>query len=516
MFITEIKYKEIETEKYRLYYNDFVIYRELTAGEESVRRFAIDFETNSHNFDLFLGSFRIIMHCKNSDEYIFFADNQNSQLFFYDKLKGIFSDSLIKVNNLEPNLKSIAQFLNFGYIYSYETICENVYSTNPNCFYTLSSNGIHEHSKNLTPLGTTVKYNSIEEIANVILNSTKHLKKINIITGGVDSRMILANIYKLGGCENLVISGDENHVDVKIAKEISKTLGNLPLIITPDEANDELFIANIFHESDGQVGISAVNRLLNKAKILNSKGFDLEFGGVAGEIYKNSFINQQFPNYKKSLDLEQLYNIKIFPYKSLSNIFSDSINSQFATAKKDVISTFSELHGEEINTGNYFDIAYFIMQKRIMSLSNSLSKYIKTSSILMERDIVSLMYGKNPYKLEMARFQRNEISKQLPIIAKVKTDRNTTASNNSLYIFSELIKNYVFMCKLFVQRKFFKTVVTARKDATFDSMKNSQEVKNAILTCKRIDILNKNTEIDDIPDTQIDRILTLGMFFDKN
>jgi hypothetical protein len=149
----------------------------------------------------------------------------------------------------------------------------------------------------------------------------------------------------------------------------------------------------------------------------------------------------------------------------------------------------------------------------MITLTNSSSKYLIPLLPLMERSLVASIYGNNPYSMECAYFQRKQVSEFYPNIKNIKTDRGLNCSNNLIAIASNIIRNYMFLIKVYVNRRFKRKNINEQVDKFFVDGFNSQEYKDAISICKKIGILDKEIEIKKISSIIADRLMTVGMVF---
>jgi len=491
-----------------------IIYKENYSNDESMRQLLDDYKSSQGiDFNSLMGSFRVRLFNEDDNEVIFFGDNSGSMCFYYNNDK--FSDSLLDLPAKKiPDFDGIAQFIMFGCIYGYKTIISGVYQTDPNKFYVLSNNRIEEKSKNLLGF-EELKHNTLEEIINKYIKATHNRKKISIITGGMDSRAILAHLLNKNQIIELCITGKPEHADVRVAKQISETVG-LPLHTFGElpDADDKDFIRNSFIASDGVHGVLGRFRLYNKSKHLKSMGFDVIFGGVAGEIYKNCFIRQDFPFYFGKPDLKKLYKSAILANDFSIDIFRESMRKSISNAENIIL---EELFFSKQKTKNkfmiYTDIGYSILQRQMITLTNSGSKSLIPLFPLMERSLVAYIYNRNPYTNEFSYFQRNQVSTFYPNIKNINTDQGENCSDNLTLISKEIIKKIPAYLKKRLMRNSVKKQNEGRIDEVFYVGLRSKEYKDAIAICKKAGILKEETDEDTIPPIIADRLMTLGMVF---
>jgi len=496
-----------------------VIYKENSTNEESMSELLYDYNTQRGiDFDLLMGSFRIKIFDEKNNETFFFGDNSGNMCFYYnnDHACKFFLD-LSSAGT--PDLDRIAQFLMFGCIYDHGTIAKDVYRTNPDMYYTLKDGSITENPKGLSGF-EELKPHTLEEITERYIKATIDKKKISVITGGYDSRTVLAHLLNKNTELELCITGEPDHIDVKIAKQISETT-RIPLYSfgEPADTKDTNFIHNAFLASDGMYGVFSRYRLYNKSYNLKSMGYEAEFGGAAGELYKNSFINQDFPFYRGKPDLNKFRKLKIPSGLYKTDIFTKSMQKKILDVENSIFENllFPEQNGKKSKFKTYTDIGYKIMQHRIITLTNSSSRYLIPLIPLMERSLVASIYSNNPYSMECAYFQRKQISAFYPALKNIKTDRGLNCSDRVLSIVMDIVKYYKYLLCVYLKRRFafFRSKqAEERIDMVFSVGMASEEYIGAINVCKQIGILDEKVDGSSLPPVIADRLMTVGMVFD--
>jgi hypothetical protein len=379
-------------------------------------------------------------------------------------------------------------------------------------YYTINNFYVVEKVKELSIWNDVYVYRDMHNFMKDTVASTKDYKTVDIITGGVDSRTVLSHLESLGVEYDLAISGSESMNDVKIAKQIANRLGKEIHISDEIVINaDTQWLKDLFISTDGVTGIFSHNRLHNKNVMLKKLGFQLEFGGVGGEFYKNSFLNQDFPFYNGKISRKNFYKLKIntknFDKKYLTQ---DILNYANKMENKIINELFYNEYGDKSKV--YFRVGHKILRYRMVTLSNCNSISIPSLSPFMENDMLKLTYNKNPWDLEVNKWQRNEVSKYCKEIANINTDRGLTLSNNKVQIYKELFQSYGFLFKVALKRMLHKKDIPVRLDA-FIKGRELKEFQMAMNVCKELYILSEDCNINDISDVLADRLMTIGLVY---
>jgi len=496
-----------------------LIYKRKAAGEESARELLNDFHSQTLDFNLCLGAFRIVIEDKRNDEKVLFCDNGGNLCFYIDLEKNRVSDSFLELvrqrHVIVPNYQSIAQFLQFGYIYGDDMMCMGIIRTNPCSYYRINGYGsVETLEKKLRPFEELKEYTNLHDLMGQLVKSSKILKVAATITGGTDSRTILSHLISHKQRPQLVISGKHTDMDVQIASKIAEKL-KLTLLFVDEHPDDEKWISTAFEASDGVCGTFRRYRLYKKSKQLETAGFDMTFEGVAGELYKNSFINQDIPFYGGKADLRKFYKLKVARYAFPDNLCGEAIKEPLNHMEKTILGKIICYNGPS-KYKTYNSIGYYLLQQRLLTLSNSAEKYCLRYSPLMERDCVALSYVVNPYKLEMQAFQRNEISKYCSEIVDIPTDRGLSCSNRRSAVIFDSLKHYKYLLNIAFRRIYRRKEVLERKmDMIYTLGLDSKEYEETVSYCKYLKIIPDTVRKEDIPPAISDRIVTVGLLLKR-
>lgn len=492
-------------------YAGFLVYGEYSAGDESARALLADFARGAPDFNALLGSFRVHIHNGETGERVFFGDNSGACRYYYDA-RGNFAESFLDALALQgdkkPDYPAIAQFLRFGCIYSERTQCEGVLRTDPDDYYIAKDGRVYARSKGLTPLYEAAPYEDMHSLMERLTGAAKGLKNIAVITGGTDSRAVLAHLMALNVPLELAVSEQEGAgADVEIAKEIAAAL-KLPLHIAPRSARP---LPERIAACDGVSPLSPRDDLLQKSLMLAELGFELEFGGVAGELYKNSFINQDFPFYGGQPDYNKFYRYKV----DTAGPVPVALTGPALADKMDALSRgeLELIAGARAYTPKaraYNELGYKIMQCRAATVTNSASRFYALANPLLERGCAALVRDKSPYSLEMQAFQRGEIVKFCPGIMDIKTDRGNSC--NPARMRRDFLNNYAFLARVAFKRLRRGRALPPAEPAAGD-MRESAEYASAIAACKRAGILPGALEAKAVSLPYAARLIVTGSLF---
>lgn len=500
-----------EVIEYKIVVEGLFMYRDNRSLLKSAEGFIADFHDSKHDFNKCYGVYRISVSF--NEQTIYFADNSGMLRFFISENKVYTSLTEAKKSrmNCTPNYNAIIQFLTFGCVYTGETIVHSVDISNPNVFYRVIGGKIVAASKNLKSLE---EYKTEKcSLASIISQAVSHIEgRIGCtITGGIDSRAVLANIVNFGIRPELSISGNTAQTDVIIAKEIADCLG-IKLRITSDDIEEREWLADSLQAADGQFGICGIYRENKLAKALDEAGIELQFGGLNGEMYKNSFINQDYPWYWGKPNWTRFYKYKVGTFDYSRSIFGDRVQCELDSLQETIVKWLSNHKGRN-KAEAYLNAGYSIMQARGSLMINMYQRHVTMYHPLMERKMASYAFGIDPYSLEMQAFQRHEVSESCKIIQDIKTDRNLTCNYKRRA--KEFFASYLFLVKVGIQRIVLRAKEDVRIDKSFEKGLKNEAFLKAFNVTKKMGIISNECSPESIPPALADRLFTIGAFFES-
>lgn len=157
----------------------------------------------------------------------------------------------------------------------------------------------------------------------------------------------------------------------------------------------------------------------------------------------------------------------------------------------------------------YLESGYEIMQCRLVTNSNMESEWVAPYVPLMERSVAAWSFHQAPYKLEMQRFQRSQVSKAYPALKGVRTDRGLTCDVDRCFV--EQIQSYTFLFKVALGRILHRGgSSSAAPNKALADILSSPGYEKALDVCRRLGILVPEGEI---PTRLADKLFTVGTLF---
>ena len=491
----------------------FFVFGDHAAGEESARAFLNSLQSapDAPPFADCCGAYRAFAERADGTR-VYFADNAGCLCWFYRPDCAQFTDSLLAslpANERVQNHAAIAQFLYFGCVYSLDTIFAGVFRSDPNACYLVSNGRVETHSKGLPPLSAFVTTrDALERLMRRVTKAADGLTLGCAITGGTDSRSILSHLLSNGAHPRLTITGADTDADVRLAKEIAGIAGEPLSVFSDAPTPGEAWLPGVMRAADGMAGACGAYRLHRQSLGLRDAGVAVKFGGNAGELYKNSFLNQDFPFYGGKPNWERFLRFKVMTYDFPQGICAGETEREIRGMRDTLLSKFSVYEGKT-KAAAYLSAGYDIMQARGITLSNMESAACTAYSPLMERAVAASAFLFPPYALEMQAWQRREVTRFCPALKDVPTDRGLTC--DSARAASEWVKSTLFLLSVACSRVLRRKRVVERVDACFAEGLASPEYHAALARCKALGILAPDAA--NLPRSIADRVLTLGASF---
>ncbi|PID59186.1 MAG: hypothetical protein CR986_06835 [Ignavibacteriae bacterium] len=433
----------------------------------------------------------------------------------------IISNSLLAVrtaiSQVTLSLQEIYEYVFNGAFYANRTPIKEISMLNSHKYYDVLSNEIkrnksieYKKSYNFSTFQELVEQISIEYINYFkVLHDNFNNSIISALSGGYDTRLMLALLQKNKIKSSFYVGGADNSKDVIIAKEISVSEKlNLEHIVQEKSIhNNENFInllKNKFYAIDG-LGVVGIFNKLGNMDVENSKKARLNLNGMGGEIYRNFWT---LPD--KSFTV---HDFLISKYKNISYDFCKNFNAksyfeELAVKVKKILYTQNDILKRHELELVYSQMRLKYWASRTISylnqLSFSLAPFIEYKFTLPSSQI--------PIKFKNYGYLEAEIIKFInPKLAKY-------SSNYGINFFDPIPFNF----KL---KNAFKNAIPVSIRPSLRKIKNKKERlpeylnKNFIAEFLGTDelMMSQYFEIDKIYSVDIlSRIFTLELFLQNN
>lgn len=496
----------VQAEEATIYLTGLFMYGEEQAGDTSALAFLRDFNRGTADFERCTGSYRMRIVYPDRKE-IYFADNAGIMRWYIGP-KGFFTTLREAApEDRTPDYSALAQFfsLAYGRIHGTGTILREVRRSDPLKYYEVRNGTTIGIDKGLCPISELPA--GPDALEKQMLRFARAVEGVEgivcTITGGADSRLILAHMLHAGMNPVLDITGTDSHPDVVIAKQVAARLGKKLLHIA--EAPEPGWIDKAIQAADGMTGVCGLYRLYKKAHFLHEKGLVLECGGIGGEFYKNSFINLDYPFYGGKPNWKRFLRIKSIVTDPNPALFAGETAVEVAKVQEKELAYLKSYKGK--TKANAYLSAYYDILREGGSPGGCMnSRYYIPYAPMYERNVVAMAYHTNPREMDGWAIHREQVSRLCPEIKDIKTDHGMTLDINRMKAENLALLKYWTKAglRMVTNRKKEKN----RIDTCFEEGLSSPQYRAALERCKELGIIAP--DVKDLPMGVADRVFALG------
>ena len=285
---------------------------------------------------------------------------------------------------------AVHEFVATGIIYEDRTLFNEVRKLPPATVTTFSDGGKFLLESYWTPSEIPAEsidcndaadavHASLTRVLSALPESSRPL--VSDLTGGYDSRLLLAGLLKAEVPFETTVSGNEAHPDVLVAKEIAQRLGIRHGHLTSGEALDGDSFLSAVRLTDGEYDAFDYARIQSIHRNLSSR-YAMSLNGSFGELARGYWWELLWPRLGKRAPLDaSLVARKRFaavPYNK--SIFNGGANISLAEHMTEVIKRAENLARNQPNT-TQLDWVYYTLrmqrwQGRIASSTNQIWRSI--------------------------------------------------------------------------------------------------------------------------------------------
>jgi len=496
------------------YYNGVIFMRGKRAGRETIEALIQEIETTgSIPYLKLYGAFSCVVQYPN-DRIVAFTDNSNMHCFYWNQTE-IGSDFLDMIygRGFSLDAEAICEQIVLGSIFEGKTAFKEVRVSRFDKYYMIENGSIIEKNKGIGDIdGDSTIKDPIDFFADIAY-ALSGKKVAAALTGGYDSRMVVACLYKKLNLD-LFISGDRaQDLDIVYSKKVAKALNRpLEIISTPKVEYTEAFLKDLLFKADGSQPCFSESswRIRNFYEDRKKRQYDIILTGDGGPRHKSWYWIQDFPFYhKKKTDLQRFYNQRIRLYGKRPGYLSDRLIREYEILEPRIIDSMKS-YCKSTNTESYDSLGFHVF-------GNDLQKGYNISSLLYaplwEFDLVRYSYHLPRSQRGFYNLMRKLTTKTAPAAARIATNYGTTASSEPGYMVRDFFVQITDLCqkamRLFGRKVLNKTLFVGNveiPDSVFELKK--LEVAKAVLDwAKKEEIIGTTVTMDEIPEVILERLL---------
>lgn len=505
--------------KYRMMWAGVFIYYDGGEYKTDPDAIAEAFYSGSFDHNNIFGSYRIAFLNEQTGDISVWGDNCGSTGFFYDADSGVFSDSFLflarRREKAEPCKEAVAFIFSHAPQLYGLTPVENILYTDPDSRYVIKAGGKPEKlSKQLLPLDSENYIVDYKEIIENLVAALDGEKYAAVCTGGTDSRVVIAALKASGGDPVLVMTGDPNHIDVKLAEEVAGRLGK-PITVIDSNQREEGWISRAFDFSDGCFDTVAIYRHMKKTLVEQENGIKYEFGGFGGEHFKSYY-------YKKGRGVPSPRAIAHDMYQT-SNI-PEWLGNDLRPYTEKIYERMVPVLSKCCRAGRviaYNDVGRVVARTAMIELTSPISRSVIKIDPLCEPRVMAGALNIDPDSVDLHIWHRQQIKKYAPELIDIPTDQGYNFSLDKAMIKADIRHARRVNTVLWVKRtgkKLSRRLAHHSRSAwnvDYEQALNSPEFAEALRVCKAKGFINESVTAEQITPLDVGVIIRVGLIFSE-
>jgi hypothetical protein len=300
-------------------------------GEPALRALYDEFGGPSDLFSDLCGSFAVVL--RKNGVVSCFNDYFGNYHIYSDSQANVVSSSFLAVlqtlKQVEPSPQALYEYVFDAAIYGSETLVRGIHRLEPSRIHQLCPRGPSvQKTCRLAQSELPARFDDQVDAANAELVSYFEMLRANFgdsmllgLSGGYDSRLLLAAALKAGVRPRLFVGGDAASADVRIAKAVAAgfdlSLEHLDTAALPEPAAHRF--PAIVDEKLAYYDGAGIRGAINDGeeylwRLRRMAGQSLELNGGGGEIYRDFW---KIPNRRIPI---RDFVVKVFEFKNLDKI----------------------------------------------------------------------------------------------------------------------------------------------------------------------------------------------------
>lgn len=519
--------RRVQIRDFTVYWRGFAYEDGLPAGAPSIEKFAAEATTDLPAASVHLKGnyFVAAVDNRTGDRYAFVDQSALFQAFYSSRLISTSFLDLIAEEQLhcgDMNPEAVVEFFHFGNIYAGRTFFNTVRKLPADEILCLTpGRSIATIAKPVPDLTEPPSRSLLDCFRSFATAATG--EKISLdLTGGIDSRLLAVVLQYFGAPFEAVTSGNEDNLDVAIAREVASLLQVEYHWFRHDATQMESRLAELFYATDGLCDLVRSYRAYEVQKDRLARDVTLMVSGAGGELYKDFWWLQDFPFYtRRTPQLERLFDLRLCAVP-LNHTLLNGVYRELSQAQR--FRTLQELAAFTVegNTQTYDRVYYgFKMREYAGRFLSNYRDLLTSYAPYLESEAVRFGYNLPRRQRFFNFFHRQTMTRLNPAAARVPTtEGKMTVSSEFSNVFRDLSK-YVtnrmsrLACK--VRQRFGQCPVPAGSpdDPRLRAIvRDLPHTKDGLGRLKESGILVRSAKIDDLSSTQIGTVLTLGLLFD--
>ena len=428
------------------------------------------------------------------------------------------------------NWVNIAEFLQTANMFGGRThfdCIEKIKSGDIHCFKK-SSSGLCKHEITTKQIPDLTDKPLDRDLKSTFDGLSKALEKTKVsvdITGGLDTRTLIAGLYQADIDFECAIAGTKQHMDVVLSAEVADSIEKTLFVSEHEIGGFEKELDSILKSLDGlKTHIVTQHRIRNLQRDRCQRGVKLCLRGIGGEMYRDFRWTQDFPFYSsKNTRLERYDRLRIEVVRISDRFFSGNFQVLLDNARQRRLADFKQ-YQMSINTQSYDLLEWHEVLQNSHSKAMTVSSYQGLNVFCPLSEVFRMQHGFQCSRWRRAGslFQKKFITECHLGLARATTSYGATASNEWRFLISGslvlIFGNFKKLIRKVSQRYFGKSpfiVEAASHNECIPLLRQSAICRQAFRTLRDHGVLAADINSTDMTDRFIERCISLGWFLDR-
>lgn len=471
------------------------------------------------------GIFGLLVYERDERTWYAMVDNGGFYRLYRDR-EGIASSMLSLAAEREENsaiaMDKMVEYLMHGQIYGGRTLFEHIAKLRYDEVCRIPSHGPLILEKKALPSDPLPQGEILKHFDSLVVSLKTKTVSCDI-TGGYDTRLIVAVLDAKGLDYELAVSGWEDADDVRIARELA-VAAQKPLHVAIHQWVDlEKELMDCMKAVDAQIDPVAFHRDRLNALARLGRGIEIITHGGGGGHYSDHDFVQDFPFYGSARTrFERFYDLRFAPVQMPMKCWTPDALRSAELARQRTLLRFME-HKAGTNNESYNRAAYFVRISE--SFGPHLSAYINmglnVAAPFLEYDNMRACFAIPPWQRFMTRWHREVITAANPRLAKVRTAVGYTASTlpedrlrNAIGFIGPQVRRLgrKMAQRVLGRSMFFHVGAPACDDPKFRPLvRRTRLFEEAVERLKELGIFAQAARPDDIRDHHMPAVLNAGL-----
>jgi hypothetical protein len=425
------------------YYSGLFYIRGRKAGLDSIAAFAQEYEeSGALPLNKVFGAFCCAVVQPNGDT-TFFADNSNLHCFYVGR--NAISDSFLELVRYESAFAfdndSLCEFFALGGVFFGKTLIQGISTTTYSNAYVYSNGSLRVEDKGLGEFDAPTAIADVTEFFRDMAYALSDDKVTLSLTGGYDSRLVLACIMEHLPVNVFISCSDETDPDVYWAGRAATAAGKtLEVLRVGKPQISEAYLRLLLDEADGN-GIFVDDNYMRISAFMQDRkhrGYTCYLTGDGGVRHKDWYWLQDLPFYRsKHTKVARFYDQRI-QVITPSIPIGRRLEAHYRSMRRRMIGAMQE-YVMPINTQSYDSIGFHVQGDLVKLKYSVRSRVVPSYAPLWELELVRYSYHLPRRKRFFYNSMREIITRKSRSLARTPTVYGTTASSEPRYLARDVV-----------------------------------------------------------------------------